>query len=98
MSDRINLENYHAAQQYAQHHETLPTADTLRRWLSNNKVSIPGRSDTFVEFRPAMLDLLRIHAEGVPMPPPLTRGYMKRPTRKGKPTKRRRAKPTKRRR
>ena len=93
MSDRINLENYHAAQMYARHHRTLPTADTLRRWLSNNKVSIPGRSDTFVEFSPAILELLDHHASGAPIPPPFTRGYMKRPTRR-----RRRARPTRRRR
>ena len=96
MSDRINLENYHAAQQYAQHHSSVPTADTLRRWLSNNKVSIPGRSDTFVAFSPAILELLDHHARGTPIPPPLSRGYMKRTRRRVKPTRRRRARPTKR--
>ena len=84
MSDRITLENYHAAQAYARHHHTLPTEAALRQWLSNNKVSIPGRSDTFVEFRPAMLTLLSYHADGIPLPPPLLRDRMKRPTRRAR--------------
>jgi len=90
MSSRVDLENYHAAHQYAQHYHNLPTEEALTRWLSNNKISIPGRSDTFVPFRPAILAMLSYHELGAPMPPPLSRGRLKR-TKRRKGTKRSRS-------
>ena len=84
MSVQIREEDFYAAQQYANHHNPLPTLPTeaeLRSWLEDNQISIPGRGNISVPFRQGILTLLRHHVDGVPIPPPFLSGR-KRPTRR----------------
>ena len=78
MSDRINQENYRAATQYAAHHSRLPTEAQLTEYLRNNRIRMQDGSECEVPFRRAILELLDFHYQGIPMPPPLSRGYLKR--------------------